>query len=61
MKNIPFILVTLLVFQLDMSGKEVKDKQSENNSFILLVLSVFHFDISGKEYKKDQLKNIPLI
>ena len=44
-----------------MSGKEVKDKQSENNSFILLVLSVFHFDISGKEYKKDQLKNIPLI
>jgi len=41
--------MTLSVFHLDISGKDINDEQFKNNPSILITLSVFHLDISGKD------------
>ena len=39
----------LSVVHFDISGKDVKEVQSENKLFIFLILSVFHTDKSGNK------------
>ena len=41
--------LTLIVFHLDKSGRDINDEHEENISLILVTLFVFHFDISGKD------------
>ena len=41
--NKPLILERLIVFHFDISGKIVKDEQSQNKLFIVFKLFVFHF------------------
>ena len=43
------ISVTLVVFQLDIYGKNANDEQPLNIEFISVTLSVYHLDISGKD------------
>ena len=50
-KNKSFILVTLFVFHLDITGKELNDEHLSNKHLILVKLFVFHLDILGKEIK----------
>ena len=47
--------MTLLVFQLDMSGNNFKDEQQANIKHKSITLSIFHFDISGNDNKDEQL------
>ena len=47
--------MNLFEFHLDISGKEVKDLQLQNNPLIFWTLIVFHFEISGKDDKDEQL------
>ena len=42
---------TSLVFHFDISGREIKDVQSQNVLSIVVTLFVFHFEISGKVVK----------
>ena len=53
-----FIVVTLLVFQFDISGNDIKDEQPRNISFKLVILIVFQSDISGKDIKDEQNWNM---
>ena len=48
-KNIELILLTLLVFHFDISGKDDNNLQFSNIEVILLTLLVFHFNISGND------------
>ena len=50
--------IALLVFHLDILGKDNKDLQLENIWLILIALCTFHLDISGKDIKDLQLENI---
>ena len=52
------MLVTLFVFQFEISGKDIKDEQYENILLIFLTLHVFHLEISGRYDKFEQFKNI---
>ena len=53
-KIYPFILITLSVLHLEISGKDNKDEQLQNTAFNSLIFSVFHFDISGKYFIEEQ-------
>jgi len=55
--NKPAILVTLFVFQFDISGKDVNDEHPENKHDIFVTLFVFHFEISGNDDKDEQSEN----
>ena len=48
------MLVILLVFHLEISGKVFNDKQSKNIPHILIILLVFHLEISGKDFNDEQ-------
>ena len=56
-----FILVTLLVFHFDISGKDTKDEHPENKELKSVILSVFHSEILGKYFNDEHELNIPLI
>ena len=53
-------MITLLIFQLDISGKDFKEEQPLNNPLKSVVLFKFHLDISGKDIKEEQSSNIKL-
>ena len=46
------MLLTLLVFHLDISGNDFNETQHENINFISVTFVVFHLDISGKDNKE---------
>ena len=50
--------MTLFVFHLDISGKDIKELHPLNIPLILVTLFVFHLDISGNDDKDEQLENI---
>ena len=52
------ILVTFIVFHLDISGKDINELHLENIPLILVTFVVFHLDISGKDINELQLENI---
>ena len=45
----------LLVFHLDILGKDIKDEQLLNKLFILVILLVIHLEISGSSINDEQL------
>ena len=53
------ILLTLLVFHLEISGKHLKELQPPNISSMVVTLLVFHLEISGKYIKEMQSPNVP--
>ena len=53
--NIAIKVVTLFVFQLEISGKLDKDEHPLNIKLISVILLVFHFDISGNDDNDEQL------
>ena len=55
------ILLILLVFHFDKSGKDINDSQFENKLFISITFCVSHFDISGIKDNDLQFENIPFI
>ena len=55
MMNIQLISLTLLVFHLDIFGKNDNDEQPANISLISSTLVVFHSDISGNDDNDEQL------
>ena len=59
--NIPLILLTLLIFHFEISGKDDNDEHTQNIKFILVTLLVFHFEISGKDDNDEHPPNILLI
>jgi hypothetical protein len=48
-ENKPFILVILLTFHLEISGKNINDEHPENKSHILVSFLTSHLEISGKD------------
>ena len=44
-ENILVIPITFFVSHFDISGKDIKDEQSENNEYISVILLVFQLDI----------------
>ena len=54
----PFILITLLIFQFEISGKDDNDEHSKNIPFILVTLLVFQFEISGNNDNDEHALNI---
>ena len=52
------ILVKLFVFNLEISGTDIKEEQSEKIKVIYFTLPVFHLDISGRDVKDEQPENI---
>ena len=52
------ILVKLFVFNLEISGRDIKEEQSEKIKVIYFTLPVFHLDISGRDVKDEQPENI---
>ena len=52
--NISIILVTLLVFHLEILGNDDNDEQLQNISLIFLTLLVFHLEISGNDNNDEQ-------
>ena len=57
--NIKPILVNLIVFHFEISGKlDNNDEQSLNIELILTTLLLFHLDISGKDDNDDQTLSI---
>ena len=61
MLNIQLILVTLLLFILDISGNDINESHQLNIEFILITLLVFHLDISGSDINELHPKNISCI
>ena len=59
--NIPLILITLLVLNFEISGKDDNDEHSLNIKPILITLLVFHFEISGKNNNDEHPVKIALI
>ena len=59
--SIIYILVTLLVFHFEISGKDDNDEHPINILLILVTLLVFHFEISGKDDNDEHLLNILFI
>ena len=57
----PLILLTLVVFHFDTSGKDDNDLHLENKLLILITLFISHFDKSGRDNNDLQLENILLI
>ena len=55
------ILLTLLVFHLDISGNDDNDSHPLNIRLIFLTFLVFHLDISGNDDNDEQYLNISLI
>ena len=52
--NINFMLSTLFVFHLEISGKDINDEHKEKIPFInltFIAFIVFHLEISDKEFK----------
>ena len=52
--NINFMFSTLLVFHLEISGKNINDEHKEKIPFInltFIAFIVFHLEISDKEFK----------
>ena len=47
------MLVTLLVFHFEISGKDDNDEHSRNIPLIQITLEVFHFEISGKDFNDE--------
>ena len=45
-------LEILLIFHLDISGKDINSEHFKNKFWILLILLVSHYDISGKFSKE---------
>ena len=60
-KNIDFILITLLVFHFEISGKDNNDSHPLNKELISITLFVFQFEISGKDDNDLHQLNIKLI
>ena len=53
-----FILIILVVFQFEMSGKYTNDEHPSNKHVIPFNFDVFHFDISfGKEINEEHSLN----
>ena len=52
-------IVSLFVFHIEISGREIKDEQLENIEHISIVFIVSHFDKSGKYFKDLHPLNIP--
>ena len=51
--NIPLILVTLLIFHFEISGKDSNDEHPSNKYDKLVTLFVFHFEISGNDFNDE--------
>ena len=49
------MFVMFLVFHLEMSGKDVNDKQSLNKAPKLVTLLISHLEISGNDINDGQL------
>jgi hypothetical protein len=47
--------MTLFVFHLDISGKDIKDLHPLNIPLILVTLFVFHLDILGNDFNEEHL------
>ena len=61
MLNIEFILITLLVFHLDISGNDIDELHFLNIPIIQFILFVFLLNISGNDINRSQQKNISCI
>ena len=43
----------MLVFQIEILGKDIKDEHPANIELILVILLVSHFDISGNDFSDE--------
>jgi len=59
MRKRPFILFIfiILIFQFEISGKDLNNERLLNRYFILIRLFVFYFEISGNDDNNEHSKN----
>jgi len=60
-KTYRLILVTLLIFHFEISGKDDNDTHPLNISPLLIIFLIFHFEIFGKDDNDLHSKNIQII